>query len=67
MGETAREGITLYRAGDAPDGVVVLEFRTRTSFGMEIPGGQLERWRRMGVVADEHADEWAAFHADVSG
>jgi quercetin dioxygenase-like cupin family protein len=42
-----------------PDGVVVLEFRTRTSFGMDIPGGQLDRLRRMGAVADEHAEQWA--------
>ena len=54
-----------YEAG--PDGVVVLEFRTCTAFGMDIPGGQLERWRRMGAVADEHAEDWAVFHADVTG
>ena len=54
-----------YEAG--PDGVVVLEFRSRTSFGMEIPGGQLERLRRMGVVADEHAEQWAEMRAQVTG
>lgn len=54
-----------YEAG--PEGVVVLEFRTRTSFGMDIPGGQLERLRRMGSVADEHAEEWAELRAQISG
>ena len=54
-----------YEAG--PDGVVVLEFRTRTSFGMQIPGGQLERWRRMAVVADENAEQWAELRAQISG
>jgi quercetin dioxygenase-like cupin family protein len=54
-----------YEAG--PDGVVVLEFRTRTSFGMNIPGGQVERLRRMGVVADEHAEQWAELRAKVTG
>jgi quercetin dioxygenase-like cupin family protein len=54
-----------YEAG--PEGVVVLEFRTRTSFGMQIPGGQLERWRRMAVVADEHAEQWAELRAQISG
>ena len=41
-----------YEAG--PGGAVVLEFRPQTSFDMQIPGGQLERWRRMAVVAEEH-------------
>jgi quercetin dioxygenase-like cupin family protein len=54
-----------YEAG--PDGVVVLEFRSCTSFGMNIPGGQLERLRRMGTVADEHAEEWAALRTQVTG
>jgi quercetin dioxygenase-like cupin family protein len=54
-----------YEAG--PEGVVVLEFRTRTSFGMQIPGGQLERWRRMAVVADENAEQWAELRAQISG
>lgn len=54
-----------YEAG--PDGVVVLEFRTRTSFGMNVPGGQVDRLRRMAVVADEHADEWAAQRAEIAG
>jgi quercetin dioxygenase-like cupin family protein len=53
-----------YEAG--PEGVVVLEFRSCTSFGMNIPGGQLERLRRMGAVADEHAEEWAALRAEVT-
>ena len=45
-----------YEAG--PDGVEVLEFRSCTSFGMKIPGGQVERLRRKaGAVADEHGDE----------
>ena len=47
-----------YEAG--PDGVVVLEFRTCTSFGMDIPGGQVERLRRMGTAADEHGESWKA-------
>jgi hypothetical protein len=54
-----------YEAG--PDGVVALEFRTGTSFGMNIPGGQVERLRRMGVVADEHAEQWAELRAKVTG
>jgi hypothetical protein len=54
-----------YEAG--PEGVVVLEFRMRTSFGMNIPGGQLERLRRMAVVADEHAEEWTEERAKVTG
>ena len=45
-----------YEAG--PDGAVVLEFRTQTSFDMQIPGGQLERWRRMATVAVDHGDHW---------
>jgi quercetin dioxygenase-like cupin family protein len=52
-----------YEAG--PDGVAVLEFRTRTSFDMTIPGGQVERLAKMGVVADEHAEQWAAWRAAV--
>ena len=54
-----------YEAG--PEGVVVLEFRSRTSFGMQIPGGQLERWRRMAVVADENAEVWAERQAQLNG
>ena len=54
-----------YEAG--PAGVVVLEFRTRTSFGMNIPGGQLERFRRMAAVADEHAEQWAELRGKVTG
>ena len=54
-----------YEAG--PDGVVVLEFRSRTSFGMDIPGGQLDRLRRMGAVADEHAEQWAEQRAQFTG
>jgi hypothetical protein len=54
-----------YEAG--PDGVVVLEFRMRTSFRMDIPGGQLERLRRMGAVADEQAEQWAELRAQVGG
>jgi quercetin dioxygenase-like cupin family protein len=54
-----------YEAG--PEGVTVLEFRSRTSFGMDIPGGQLERLRRMGTVADEQADEWAERRAQRVG
>jgi quercetin dioxygenase-like cupin family protein len=50
-----------YEAG--PDGVAVVEFRVRTSFGMNIPGGQLERLRRMAVVADKHVSEWEDFAA----
>ena len=45
-----------YEAG--PDGAVVVEFRLQTSFDMTIPGGQLERWRRMAVVAEEHGERW---------
>lgn len=45
-----------YEAGD--NGVLVLEFRTRTTFNMIIPGGQVERWRKMAQVADRYAEEW---------
>jgi quercetin dioxygenase-like cupin family protein len=54
-----------YEAG--PDGVVVLEFRTRTSFGMNIPGGQVDRLRRMATVAGQYADEWAVFNGKQRG
>jgi quercetin dioxygenase-like cupin family protein len=54
-----------YEAG--PDGVTVLEFRMATAFDMKIPGGQLERVRRMGQVAEEHGDGWAEQRARVAG
>jgi len=54
-----------YEAGR--DGVVVLEFRTRTSFGMDILGGQVDRLRRMAAAADEHGDEWKRLRAELSG
>jgi len=53
-----------YEAG--PDGVIVLEFRTRTKFGMKIPGGQVERLRRMAAAADEHGERWKELHADLA-
>jgi quercetin dioxygenase-like cupin family protein len=52
-----------YEAG--PDGVMVLEFRTCTSFDMIIPGGQVERLERMGAVADEHLEEWTSWRAAI--
>ena len=51
-----------YEAG--PEGAVVLEFRTQTSFDMQIPGGQLERWRRMATVAVEHGDRWIELRSE---
>jgi quercetin dioxygenase-like cupin family protein len=54
-----------YEAG--PDGVVVLEFRSATAFDMKVPGGQLDRLRRMGEVADEYGDDWAERRARVAG
>jgi len=54
-----------YEAG--PDGAVVLEFRTQTSFDMQIPGGQLERWRRMAVVAEEHGERWIELRSKATG
>jgi len=54
-----------YEAG--PDGVEVLEFRSVTSFGMKIPGGQVERLRRAGQVAEEHGDDWAERRAQLVG
>ena len=45
-----------YEAG--PDGVVVLEFRTRTTFDMKIPGGQIERLRQLNRAAEEHGALW---------
>jgi len=53
-----------YEAG--PEGVTVLEFRTRTSFGMDIKGGQVDRFRKLAEVADERAEEWAEFQASFS-
>jgi quercetin dioxygenase-like cupin family protein len=53
-----------YEAG--PDGAVVLEFRTQTSFDMQIPGGQLERWRRMAVVAEEHGERWIELRSSAT-
>jgi quercetin dioxygenase-like cupin family protein len=53
-----------YEAG--PDGAVVLEFRTQTSFDMQIPGGQLERWRRMATVAEEHGEHWIELRAKAT-
>jgi quercetin dioxygenase-like cupin family protein len=50
-----------YVAG--PEGVVVLEFRSRTSFGMKVPGGQLDMLRRLVDAADEHGETWKAMHA----
>lgn len=54
-----------YEAG--PDGVVVLEFRMRTSFGMVIPGGQVDRLRRMAAAAEEHGERWAELKAQHAG
>ena len=54
-----------YDAG--PDGVTVLEFRTRTTFGMDIRGGQLERLRKMDIVAAEHGDRWVEMRGHLTG
>jgi quercetin dioxygenase-like cupin family protein len=54
-----------YDAG--PDGVTILEFRNRTSFGMDIRGGQLDRLRKMDVVAAEHGDSWVEMRAEITG
>lgn len=54
-----------YEAG--PEGVVVLEFRSATSFDIKIPAGQLDRLRRMGEVADEHGSDWAELRAQIAG
>jgi quercetin dioxygenase-like cupin family protein len=54
-----------YEAG--PEGVVVLEFRTRTSFGMNIRGGQLERWRAMAAAAAKHGDRWVELRSQITG
>jgi quercetin dioxygenase-like cupin family protein len=53
-----------YEAG--ADGAVVLEFRTQTSFDMQIPGGQLERWRKMATVAEEHGERWVELRAKAT-
>lgn len=53
-----------YEAG--PEGAVVIEFRTQTSFDMQIPGGQLERWRRMASVAEEHGEQWVELRATAT-
>lgn len=47
-----------YEAG--PDGVVVLEFRAGTSFDMTIPGGQVDRLRRMATSAEANVEHWKA-------
>ncbi len=52
-----------YEAG--PEGAVVLEFRAQTSFDIKFTGGQLERWRRMAVVAEEHGDRWVEMRSAV--
>jgi len=54
-----------YDAG--PEGVVVLEFRSCTSFGMNIVGGQLDRLRKMAVAAEEHGDTWVELHEQIVG
>jgi quercetin dioxygenase-like cupin family protein len=54
-----------YVAG--PDGVVVLEFRTRTTFGMKVLGGQLDTLRRLVDAADEHGETWKTMHAARTG
>jgi len=46
-----------YEAG--PDGVVVLEFRQRTSFGIQVPEGQLAGLRRLAAAAEAYGDDWA--------
>lgn len=46
-----------YEAG--PEGVVVLEFRQRTTFDMQVPGGQIARFRKMAEVGATHAADWA--------
>lgn len=51
-----------YEAG--PEGAVVIEFRSCTSFDIRFPGGQLDRWRRLASAADEHGEEWAAMRAE---
>ena len=38
----------------------------RTSFGMQITGGQVDRLRLMAVVAEEHGDRWAELRAGVA-
>jgi quercetin dioxygenase-like cupin family protein len=45
-----------YEAG--PQGAVVLEFRAQTTFDITFSKGQLERWREMAVVAEQHGDRW---------
>jgi quercetin dioxygenase-like cupin family protein len=46
-----------YEAG--PDGVVVLEFRDKASFDMQVPGGQVARFRKMAEVGTAHAADWS--------
>jgi hypothetical protein len=54
-------------AHDGEAGDQLLEFRSCTSFGMKIPGGQLERLRRAGHVEDEYGDDWAECRARIAG
>jgi quercetin dioxygenase-like cupin family protein len=51
-----------YEAG--PDGAVVLEFRSETSFDVKFVSGQLKRWQRMAEVAAVHGETWAESRAD---
>jgi hypothetical protein len=53
-----------YEAG--PEGAVVLEFRAQPTFDMRIPGGQLERWRLMAAVAEEHGEHWVELRSQTS-
>jgi hypothetical protein len=34
---------------------------------MKIPGGQVERLRKAGAVADEYGDDWAVRRAQIAG
>ena len=71
--QVLRAGDGFFVPSDAPyayeagaDGAVVLEFRTQTSFDMQIPGGQLERWRKMATVAEEHGEHWVELRAKAT-
>ena len=53
-----------YTAG--PEGIEILEFRSASSFDMQITEN-LERWDRIVATVREHKDDWAANDASEPG
>jgi quercetin dioxygenase-like cupin family protein len=77
---TVTMGSQVLRAGDGffvpsdapyayevgPDGAVVLEFRSRTSFGMKVASRQDARFRRMNDIAVAHFEQWTELRASAA-